>query len=120
MAARMRIAPQARAAHMTISISAITTIALHVVALGVGTPFTGKLVARLAIPYYWPEHAVLAPTGAGVLGFWLIALFGLSYSVRRRIGGERRWRIAHHLVLAGVALAVLHAAYWSGLIPGWA
>ncbi len=51
-------------------------------------------MAQLAVPYYTRDGALPESAGAGVLGFWLIILFGLSYFLRQRISGERRWRIS--------------------------
>jgi predicted ferric reductase len=119
-AARMRIAPQARAAHMAISLSALASIVLHIVALWSGYRLTWRNANDLLVPFaHSGDSRFPYPTAAGVLGFWLITLFGLSYFLRKRLGGAARWRVAHHLVIAGLALSVLHSVYLHGLIPGW-
>lgn len=119
-AARMRIAQQARAMHMAVSLSALATIVLHIVALWSASALSTYNANALLIPFSYPDDSRFPhPIAAGVLGFWIIAIFGLSYFVRKPLGGIARWRIVHRFVLAGLALAALHSLYLSGPIPGY-
>lgn len=110
--------PRLQAVHMTVAAATIATITLHIVAVAASSGFALS-VARLVVPFMWTDRFP-DPLAAGVLGFWLIVLFGLSYFGRRRLGGHRRWRIAHRVVILGVAFSILHTVLLSGWIPGWA
>jgi hypothetical protein len=119
LAARADFSPRhVRAVHMTLAVATLTTIVLHVAAIVGGTSF-GVSAARLLVPFVWPDRFP-DPMAAGVLGLWLLAAFGLSYFIRGRLGGHRRWRILHRVVIAGVALSILHTVLLSGWIAGWA
>jgi len=109
---------RARAVHMTLAMSTLTVIGLHLAALAASSGF-GATAARLLVPFAWNDRFP-DPVAAGALGMWLIALFGLSYFVRGRLGGHRRWRVMHRVVLVGFALTVLHSVLLIGWIPGWA
>lgn len=120
LAPRLGVASErARAVHMTLAGATITTIALHIAATAAGSAQFRATAAGLLVPLVWSDRFP-HPMAAGVLGFWLIALFGLSYFIRNRVGGYRRWRILHRVVLAGVALSILHTILMAGWIPGWA
>jgi sulfoxide reductase heme-binding subunit YedZ len=47
-------------------------------------------------------------TGLGVIAFYCLAAFGLSFYQRRRIGA-RRWRSAHRFASAAFVLGTIHA-----------
>jgi methionine sulfoxide reductase heme-binding subunit len=95
---------EVRAMHMTLSLSALAVIALHVLTL-LGASALGPRIDRLLIPWLWPYHRTA--TALGVLSIYVLALLGPTYYARRTLGLQR-WRIAHRFIAAGLALAVLH------------
>lgn len=112
-------ASQVRAAHMTLAASTLATVALHVLAIAAGSSFTVS-ATRLLVPFVWPQRGGFPyPLAAGIIGLWVVALFGLSYFARRRLRGHDRWRRLHHVVLIGVALGLVHTVFLIGWFPGW-
>jgi predicted ferric reductase len=93
-----------RAMHMTISLSALTVIALHILTL-LGASALGARLDRLLIPWLWPYRRTA--TALGVLSIYVLALLGPTYYARRAIGMQR-WRVAHRFIASGLALAILH------------
>lgn len=89
-----------RAFHRALALWCLGAIVLHVLALAGATSLAGLLV-----PFAW--HYRTVATGLGVVGAWVIVALGPSWYLRRRIG-DRRWRIAHRLIAAGVVLGILH------------
>jgi methionine sulfoxide reductase heme-binding subunit len=102
VAARRRA--QVRAIHMTVSLSGLVVIALHVVTL-LGASTLAPSVERLLVPWLWPYRRTA--TALGVLSVYVLALLGPTYYARRTLGWQR-WRIAHRFIAAGLALAILH------------
>ena len=93
-----------RAMHMTISVSALVVIALHILTL-LGASSLGARLDRLLIPWLWPYRRTA--TALGVLSIYVLTLLGPTYFARRAIGMQR-WRVAHRFITAGLALAILH------------
>jgi predicted ferric reductase len=48
--------------------------------------------------------------GLGQIGFYLLAIVGLSFYVRKRLG-NRRWRLIHYFSFLTFALALLHGIF---------
>ena len=48
--------------------------------------------------------------GLGQIGFYLFAIVGLSFYVRKRLG-NRRWRLIHYLSFLTFALALMHGIF---------
>jgi DMSO/TMAO reductase YedYZ heme-binding membrane subunit len=48
--------------------------------------------------------------GLGQIGFYLLAIVGLSFYVRKRLG-NRTWRLIHYLSFLTFALALLHGIF---------
>jgi predicted ferric reductase len=89
---------------MTVSLSGLVVIALHVVTL-LGATALAPSFERLLVPWVWPYRRTV--TALGVLSVYVLALLGPTYYARRTLGWQR-WRIAHRFIAAGVALAILH------------
>jgi hypothetical protein len=105
---------RARAVHMTVACCTIATIALHVLAVAAGSSFAIS-AAKLLVPFVWREaRGFPYPLAAGIVALWAVVVFGLSYFVRARLGGHRRWRVLHRAVLGAVALSLLHT-----ILLGW-
>jgi len=93
-----------RAMHMTLSMSALVVIALHIVTL-LGASALAPSLERVLVPWVWPYRRTA--TALGVLSIYVLALLGPTYYARRALGW-RRWRIAHRFIAARLALALLH------------
>jgi DMSO/TMAO reductase YedYZ heme-binding membrane subunit len=48
--------------------------------------------------------------GLGQIGFYLLAIVGLSFYVRKRLS-NRTWRLVHYLSFLTFALALLHGIF---------
>lgn len=96
--------PEVRAMHMTLSLSALTVVALHVVTL-LGASALAPSLDRLVIPWVWPYRRTA--TALGEVAVYVLVLMGPTYYARRALGWQR-WRIAHRFIAAGLALAILH------------
>jgi hypothetical protein len=118
LTARLGVDPErARAVCVTLAVSTVVTIGLHVWA---AAPEFNLSTAELLIPFLWPAPGGFPyPVAAGIIGLWLIVLGGLAYFTRGRSGGHGRWRVLRRLALFGVALGVLHMVLLNGWIPGW-
>jgi sulfoxide reductase heme-binding subunit YedZ len=94
-----------RSAHEAVSLATLTAIAVHGLSL-LGDGFIKFGLADVAVPFaadyrrFW--------TAAGVIAGWSLALLGLSYYARRRIG-EGRWRRLHRLTAVAWVLGIAHA-----------
>jgi len=99
-----RHAREARALHRALALWALVATGLHMVTL-LGATELEPSVPRLLVPFAWPHKTVM--TGLGVLATWVIAVLGLSYYQRHRIG-QGRWRVAHRFIVVGLTLATIH------------
>ncbi|MGA2008906.1 MAG: ferric reductase-like transmembrane domain-containing protein [Solirubrobacteraceae bacterium] len=98
--------PDLLATHEALSLATIVAIVVHGVAL-LGDQYLHPSIADIAIPFvsgyktFW--------TSTGIIAGWGLALLGLSYYARRRIGAAR-WRKLHRftalLWVAGLAHAL--------------
>ncbi|HWE12686.1 MAG TPA: ferric reductase-like transmembrane domain-containing protein [Solirubrobacteraceae bacterium] len=97
-----RRGPDLIATHEILSLAALVAIAVHGVSL-VGDPYLKASVADISIPFVFAYKSVW--TSLGIFAGWGLALLGLSYYARRRIGSSR-WRKLHRftavLWLAGL------------------
>ncbi len=95
-----------RAGHDTLALATIVAIVVHGVAL-LGDKFLHPSIADIAIPFVSSYKTFW--TSLGIVGGWGLALLGLSYYARRRIGAVR-WRKLHRFTalawLAGLAHAL--------------
>ena len=99
-----RHAPRLVTLHEQLSLSALGAIAVHGVTL-LGDRWLRPGLAGIALPGAMSYRPLF--TSLGVVAGWLLAVLGLSYYARGRIG-VRRWRALHRLVLLAYALAVVH------------
>ena len=101
-----RRGPDLIATHEILSLSALVAIAVHGLSL-LGDPFLHPSVADISIPFVFGYKSPW--TSLGIFAGWGLALLGLSYYARRRIGSSR-WRKLHRftalLWLAGLVHSV--------------
>jgi sulfoxide reductase heme-binding subunit YedZ len=97
--------PDLRAAHEALSIATLAAIAVHGLAL-LGDGWLHPTLADVAIPFVGAYRTLL--TSTGIIAFWVLALLGLSYYARRRIGVQR-WRRLHRFAALAWLLGLIHA-----------
>jgi sulfoxide reductase heme-binding subunit YedZ len=100
-----RIGPaESRALHEALALATLVAVAAHGVAL-VLDPVLRAGVAQIVVPLASPYRPV--GTALGQIAGYGLAVLGLGYYARARIG-PARWRRAHRFVPAFWALAVVH------------
>ena len=90
--------------HEHTALVALVAIAVHgITLLGDRTIAPGPV--GVLVPFMTPYRA--AYTGVGILAGYVIAVLGLSFYARRRIGA-RRWRQMHRFLVAAYVLSLAH------------
>jgi sulfoxide reductase heme-binding subunit YedZ len=92
------------AVHEQLALASLVAIGVHGICL-LGDPWLHPGLAGIALPFELRYRS--AYTGAGIVGGYMSALLGLSFYVRRHIGGGL-WRKLHRLTVVAYALIVLH------------
>lgn len=98
-------AARLRPYHERLAITGLACITAHGLLL-LGDSYLRPSVAQLAIPFTLSYRPLW--TGLGIIAFYCLAAFGLSFYQRRRIGA-RRWRSAHRFASAAFVLGTIHA-----------
>src|SRR3954454_11212691 len=105
MSTRVRKLREARTWHEALSLATLVALAVHAFAL-LGDSYLKPSLADLTIPfassYERPWMAL------GIVGGWLLAILGLSYYARGRIGPQR-WRKLHRFTALAWLLGLVHA-----------
>lgn len=96
--------PDLRVIHEALSLSALAMIALHGVSLLLDSYFHPSIV-DLTVPFAMNYREPYM--GIGIVAGWGIAVLGLSYYMRARIG-VARWRVIHRFTAVGWVLSVIH------------
>jgi methionine sulfoxide reductase heme-binding subunit len=94
-----------RALHEALALATLVAIAVHGAVL-LGDRFIHPSVADVAIPFASSYRT--GWTSAGIVAGWSLAVLGLSYYARRRVGVVR-WRRLHRLSAAAWALGLAHS-----------
>lgn len=94
-----------RVAHEALSLATLAAIAVHGLTL-LGDTFIGFSLADISVPFA-ASYKVFWTT-AGIVSFWALALLGLAYYMRGRIGVQR-WRRLHRLTALAWALGLAHS-----------
>jgi sulfoxide reductase heme-binding subunit YedZ len=107
MSGRLRRAHGAelRVAHEALSLAVLAALAVHGLAL-LGDSFLHPSLADVALPFVSSYKTFW--TTAGIVAFWSLALLGLSYYLRVRIGVQR-WRQLHRLTAVAWLLGLVHS-----------
>jgi sulfoxide reductase heme-binding subunit YedZ len=91
--------------HERLAITGLVAIAAHgLLLLGDGWLHPG--ITGILVPFTIGYRPLW--TGLGIIAFYCLAAFGLSFYQRRRIG-PRRWRSAHRFASLAFVLGGLHA-----------
>jgi len=91
--------------HERLALTGLGAIAAHGLLL-LADPWLHPGVTGLLIPFTMGYRPFA--TGLGILAFYCLCAFGLSYYQRRRIGA-RRWRSAHRFASLAFVLGGVHA-----------
>lgn len=102
---RARRGAELRVAHEALSLATLAAIAVHGLTL-LGDGFLRPSLADIAVPFASSYHTFW--TTAGIVSFWALALLGLSYYLRGRIGVQR-WRRLHRLAALAWVLGLAHS-----------
>lgn len=93
-----------RAIHEALSLSTLAMVVLHGVSL-LGDPFLNPGLTGIAIPFVGSYKPLW--TGIGIIAGYGLAVLGLSYYARDRIGSAR-WRKVHKLTAVFWVMAIIH------------
>ncbi|HET6508222.1 MAG TPA: hypothetical protein VFG42_15630 [Baekduia sp.] len=91
--------------HERLALTGLGAIAVHGTLL-LADPWLHPGVSGILIPFTMGYRPLA--TGLGIIAFYALCAFGLSYYQRRRIGA-RRWRSAHRFASIAFVLGGLHA-----------
>jgi sulfoxide reductase heme-binding subunit YedZ len=94
-----------RVAHEALSLAVLGALAVHGLTL-LGDSYLHPSLADVALPFVSSYKTFW--TTAGIVAFWALALLGLSYYLRARIGVQR-WRRLHRLTAAAWLLGLIHS-----------
>jgi sulfoxide reductase heme-binding subunit YedZ len=94
-----------RISHEALSLATLGAIAIHGLAL-LGDGFMHPSLADIAVPLVSGYRSLW--TSAGIVAFWTLALLGLSFYLRSRIGVQR-WRRLHRYAALAWVLGVAHS-----------
>jgi sulfoxide reductase heme-binding subunit YedZ len=100
-----RKGPDLRVAHEALSLATLGALAVHGLTL-LGDGFLNLSPVDVAVPFassyktFW--------TSAGIVSFWALALLGLSYYARGRVGAQR-WRKLHRFTALAWILGIAHS-----------
>jgi sulfoxide reductase heme-binding subunit YedZ len=94
-----------RVAHEALSLATLVALAVHGLSL-LGDSYLHPSIADVSIPFVGSYETLW--TSAGIIAFWALALLGLSYYLRARIG-QQRWRKLHRFTALAWALGLVHS-----------
>lgn len=94
-----------RVTHEALSLATLAALAVHGLSL-LGDGYLKPSLGDLAIPFLGSYETLWTTTG--IVAFWMLALLGLSYYARARIGVQR-WRRLHRCAALAWALGVVHS-----------
>jgi sulfoxide reductase heme-binding subunit YedZ len=94
-----------RVLHEALSLATLAAIVVHGLTL-VGDGFLKLSLADVSLPFVASYET--AWTTIGIVSFWALALLGLSYYLRAKIGVQR-WRVLHRFTALAWVLGVIHS-----------
>jgi methionine sulfoxide reductase heme-binding subunit len=97
--------PDLRIAHEALSLATLGALLVHGLTL-LGDGYLHPSLADISLPF--ASSYMTFWTSAGILAFWLLAILGLSYYARARIGVQR-WRRLHRFAALAWVLGIVHS-----------
>lgn len=97
--------PDLRATHEALSLATLAALAVHGLTL-IGDSYLHPSLADVAVPFVSGYKTLW--TTAGIVTFWAMAVLGLSYYARSKIGVQR-WRRLHRFTALAWALGIAHS-----------
>lgn len=94
-----------RVTHEALSLATLAAIAIHGLTL-LGDSFISPSLGDISIPFLSGYKTIW--TSTGIVAFWAMALLGLSYYARTRIG-VKRWRKLHRYTAIAWLLGIVHS-----------
>jgi sulfoxide reductase heme-binding subunit YedZ len=97
--------PDLRAVHEALSLATLAALLVHGLTL-LGDGFLHPSLADVSLPFVSGYKTLWTTTG--IVAFWALALLGLSYYARARIGVQR-WRRLHRFTALAWILGLVHS-----------
>jgi sulfoxide reductase heme-binding subunit YedZ len=97
--------PDLRSTHEALSLATIAALLVHGLAL-LGDGYLHPTLADVALPFVSGYQTLW--TTAGIVAFWAMAILGLSYYARSKIGVQR-WRRLHRFTALAWLLGLVHS-----------
>jgi sulfoxide reductase heme-binding subunit YedZ len=94
-----------RVTHEALSLATLLALVVHGLTL-IGDSYLHPTLADVAVPFLGGYKTLW--TSTGIVAFWLMALLGLGYYARGRIGAQR-WRKLHRWVAVAWILGAVHS-----------
>jgi predicted ferric reductase len=94
--------------HQFASLIGLAFALFHALIL-MGDKYINYDLAQVLVPFNSSGYKPVW-VGLGQIGFYLLAIVGLSFYVRKRLG-NRRWRLIHYFSFLTFALALLHGIF---------
>ncbi len=102
---RKRLGGDLRVLHEALSLATLAALAVHGLTL-LGDGYLKPTLADVSLPFVSGYKTLW--TSTGIVAFWALALLGLSYYARTRIGVQR-WRRLHRFAALAWVLGIVHS-----------
>src|SRR5580704_1691282 len=100
-----RSGPEMRVAHEALSLATLSALAAHGLTL-LGDAYLHPTLVDVAIPFV--SGYMTLWTSMGIVAFWALAILGVSYYLRTKIGVQR-WRKLHRFTALAWMLGIAHS-----------
>jgi sulfoxide reductase heme-binding subunit YedZ len=94
-----------RVTHEALSLATLAALAIHGLTL-IGDDYLHPSLGDVSIPFLGSYETLW--TSTGIVAFWLLAILGLSYYARTRIGVQR-WRRLHRFAALAWIMGIVHS-----------
>jgi methionine sulfoxide reductase heme-binding subunit len=94
-----------RVTHEALSLATLAALVIHGLSL-IGDSYLHPSLGDVAIPFLSSNKTLW--TSMGIIAFWMLAILGLSFYVRARVGVQR-WRTLHRLAALAWILGLAHS-----------
>jgi sulfoxide reductase heme-binding subunit YedZ len=94
-----------RVTHEALSLATLAALAVHGLTL-IGDAYLHPSLGDVSIPFLSGYRTLW--TSTGIVAFWLLAILGLSYYLRTRIGVQR-WRKLHRFAALAWIMGIVHS-----------